>query len=101
MEATSRPLDSSMLEVMRDLRQQINEERRIVGQSTAAISTVLESGARTIFNQIARPLMAFLEVFTGHFPNCGIPDHFRDHGHCHDCPLFPNAHLGRLVGPAK
>lgn len=40
--ATGRPLDSSMLEVMRDLRQQINEERRIVGQSTAAISTVLD-----------------------------------------------------------
>ncbi|MCX7099419.1 MAG: conjugal transfer protein TraH [Methylococcales bacterium] len=39
--ATGRPLDSSMLEVMRDTRQQINEARRINGESLAAIDSLL------------------------------------------------------------
>ena len=39
--ATGRPLDSSMLDVMRDTRQQINEARRINGESLAAIDSLL------------------------------------------------------------
>jgi len=39
--ATGRPLDSSMLEVMRDTRQQINEARRVNGESLVAIESIL------------------------------------------------------------
>jgi conjugative transfer pilus assembly protein TraH len=40
--ATGRPLDSSMLDVMRDTRQQINEERRVTGEFIAGIATLID-----------------------------------------------------------
>ncbi|HEY8096739.1 MAG TPA: conjugal transfer protein TraH [Methylobacter sp.] len=39
---TGRPLDSSMLDVMRDTRQQINEERRVTGESIAGIASLID-----------------------------------------------------------
>jgi conjugative transfer pilus assembly protein TraH len=39
--ATGRPLDSSMLEVMRDTRLQLNEERRVTGESIQGVDALI------------------------------------------------------------
>lgn len=39
--ATGRPLDSSMLEVMRDTRLQLNEERRVTGEAIQGIDSLI------------------------------------------------------------
>lgn len=42
VKGTGRPLDSSMLAVMRDVRDQIKEERRITGESIAGINSLIQ-----------------------------------------------------------
>lgn len=57
------------------------------------------SGERTIFNQIARPLMAFVEVFTVAIsPIVAFLTTLGIMGIAMIARIFPNAHLGRLVG---
>lgn len=48
--ATGRPLDSSMLKIMTDVRQQINEERRVAGESLAGIDSLLNLHQNIITN---------------------------------------------------
>jgi conjugative transfer pilus assembly protein TraH len=46
VKGTGRPLDSSMLAVMRDVRDQIKEERRITGESIAGINSLIQLQGR-------------------------------------------------------
>ena len=55
--ATGRPMDTSMLDVLRDLRGQINEQRRTAGEATVATSTLIDlySNVEKNLRQKARP----------------------------------------------
>jgi conjugative transfer pilus assembly protein TraH len=48
--STGRPMDTSMLDVLRDLRGQINEQRRVAGESTVATSSLIDIYANVVKN---------------------------------------------------
>ena len=55
VKGTGRPLDSSMLAVMRDVRDQIKEERRITGESIAGINSLIQV-QKTIRDSLRTPM---------------------------------------------
>jgi conjugative transfer pilus assembly protein TraH len=55
VKGTGRPLDSSMLAVMRDVRDQIKEERRITGETIAGINSLIQL-QRSIKESLRTPM---------------------------------------------